>query len=142
MPGEAAVRVPAQRLTRVYWKKVPGSGQVFAIGGANVAFDFLQEGFCPGALLQITGTITVATAPLVFLPRAPFNIFNKALVNPPGAQPIINVGGHALHVANQIGQDFAPFTHSFEITMSGLDTNAGGTTRSTSTRSPSARARS
>lgn len=120
-----AVRVPAQRMTRVYWKKVPGSGQVFTVGGANISWDLLQEGFCPGLLLQITGTITVATATLVDLPRGPFNIFNKALVQPPGAQPIINVGGHALHVANQIGQDFAPFAHGLELTSSGLDVNAG-----------------
>jgi len=75
--------------------------------------------------LQITGTITVATATLVDLPRGPFNIFNKALVQPPGAQPIINVGGHALHVGNQIGQDFAPFAHFLELVMAGLDVNAG-----------------
>jgi hypothetical protein len=120
------VRIPAQRLTRVYWKKVPNSGQVFTVGGANISFDLLQEGFCPGLLLQITGTATVANATLVFLPRAPWNIFNKALVQPPGAQPIINVGGHPLHVANQIGQDFAPFTHSLEFVLTGLDTNANG----------------
>jgi len=121
-----SIRVPAQRLTRVYWKKVPGSGQAFTIGGANIAFDLLQEGFFPGGLLQITGIITVAVANLVFLPRAPFNMISKALLQPPGAQPIINVGGHALHVANQVGHDFAPFTHPLEVTMSGLDTNAGG----------------
>jgi len=126
MPAaQRTVRIPAQRLTRVYWKKVPNSGQVFTVGGANISFDLLQEGFCPGLLLQITGTITVANAQLVFLPRAPWNIFNKALVQPPGAQPVIIVGGHPIHVANQIGQDFAPFTHNLELTLGGLDVNAG-----------------
>lgn len=120
------VRIPAQRLTRVYWKKVPNSGQVFTVGGANISFDMLQEGFCPGALLQITGTITVATAQLVFLPRGPFNIFNKALVQPPGAQPIINVGGHVLHVAEQATPDFNPFLRYFEATQAGLDVNGNG----------------
>ncbi len=126
MANAAAMRVPAQRLTRVYWKKVPGSGQVFTIGGANVSFDLLQEGFCPGLLMLITGTITVATANLVFLPRAPFNMVKRLLVQPPGAQPVINCGGHAIHVANEIGQDFSPFTHSaLELTQGGLDVNAG-----------------
>lgn len=123
--GSPAVKIPAQRLTRVYWKKVPNSGAIFTMGGSNVSFDLLQEGWCPGLLLQVTGTITVANAGLVFLPRAPWNIFSKALVQPPGAQPVINVGGHPLHVANQIGQDFAPFTHNLELTMGGLDANAG-----------------
>ena len=120
-----AVKVPAQRLTRTYWKKVPGSGAAFTIGGANVSFDLLQEGWCPGLLLRISGTITVATATLVDLPRGPFNIFSKALVQPPGAQPIVNCGGHALHVANQVGKDFTPDEKGYEDTAVGLDVNAG-----------------
>jgi hypothetical protein len=122
MPAaQAKVRFPAQNFSRIYPRKV--DAKAFTIGGASTSFDLLPYGWCDGLLLKISGTYTVATATLVFLPRSPWNIFSRAIVQPPSAQPIINTGGHHLHMDNLRAHSFAPFAHGNDIGLTGLDAN-------------------
>lgn len=124
--GKNGVRFPAQLFSRLYPRVVPGPPAAnFALGGANITFDLLKIGYCAGLLLELRGTYTVAVADLVMLPRAPRNIFSRAIVQPPGAQPIINVGGHPLHVENYRRHWAAPFKNVEERTVPNLDANAG-----------------
>lgn len=121
-----AGRFPAQLFTRLYPRNVPGQpAGNFALGGANVSFDLLQIGYCAGLLLELAGTYTVANANLVFMPRAPFNLFNRAIVQPPGAQPIINVGGFALQQEMRNRHWAAPYKTATEVTAQNLAANVG-----------------
>jgi len=75
-------------------------------------------------VLHAKGTYTVATATLVLLAGAPWNLLSNITVQPPGLTPPINISGFMLHVWNLIEKNFAPFVDGVDLPAQGLDANA------------------
>lgn len=100
--------------------------QVFTFGGANVRFPLEKTGHLDMLIARISGTYTPAVAPLVLLPRAPWNIFSAMRLSPPGRQKPVEIGGWSVRLLNLLRRDFAPFTATArDIRTDGLDANTG-----------------
>ncbi len=120
----AAPAMPARFYMRPY--RIPLGSQTFAYGGQSLTFDLRRQGYTVGLLVRISGTYTVATAPLVFHAFAPYNSVAKFLVTQPRSPlPPINLSGWPMHLWNLLGEDFAPHVRGFRFPAQGsLDANA------------------
>jgi hypothetical protein len=118
----APARLPFQPFTR--WIPEFVANVPITIGGAKVTQLLDNVGYGDMLVLRIKGTYTVATATLVLLAGAPWNIFSNINVQPPGLTPPVNLSGFMLHVWNLIEKNFAPFVDGVDLPAQGLDANA------------------
>jgi hypothetical protein len=97
--------------------------KAITLGGAKVTKELDNVGYGDMIVLHVKGTYTVATANLVLLAGAPWNVVNPVL-SPPGLMPPISQSGFMTHLWNLIGRDFAPFVDGGNQQPTGLDANA------------------
>lgn len=118
----AAARLPFQLFTR--WIPEFLGNLAITLGGAKQTLLLDNVGYGDMLVLHVKGTYTVATAPLVFLAGAPWNILSNINVQPPGLTPPVNISGFMLHAWNLIEKNFAPFVDGLDLAAPGLDANA------------------
>jgi hypothetical protein len=121
-PQAPGARLPFQLFTR--WIPEFLTNLPLALGGARVTTALDQVGYGDLLVLHVKGTYTVATATLVFLAGAPWNILANITVQPPGLSAPISVSGMILHVWNLAEKHFAPFIDGADFAGQGLDVNA------------------
>ncbi|MBT9174006.1 MAG: hypothetical protein DDT21_02417 [Syntrophomonadaceae bacterium] len=98
--------MPARLFQREFIRFV--GTQAIVPGGAQVQFDLQRVGYCPGLIVRLSGTHTVATADAGTAARGPYSIIRRFLLQPPGAQPLLNLDGPNLHLHNVYRKDFSP----------------------------------
>lgn len=119
----AASRLPFQLFTREipeFLQNVPSTN----LGAPRQTVELDNVGYSNLILLNLKGTITVATATLVLLPLMPWNLLMSVIVQPPGLIPPVNVSGWSLHIWDLVGKFFAPFVDGADFPGQNLDTNA------------------
>jgi hypothetical protein len=119
---QAPQRLPFQLFTR--WIPEFVANLAFTVGGPKVTQLLDNVGYGDMLILHAKGTYTVATATLVQLAGAPWNLFSNINVQPPGLTPPVNLSGFMLHVWNLLEKNFAPFTGGEDFAAQGLDANA------------------
>lgn len=115
-------RLPFQLFTR--WIPEFLANLPITLGGAKQTLLLDNVGYGDMVVLHAKGTYTVATAALVFLAGAPWNILSNISVQPPGLTPPINLSGFMLHSWNLLEKNFAPFIAGEDFAGQALDTNA------------------
>lgn len=114
---------PARLFERPIW--VDLGAKAITLGGAAVSWALRQLGYLDMLVVHLSGTYTVANANLVFGPMGAYQAVTNFLLQPPGQQPPINIGGANMHVWNLVASDFAPFKKAFRFAAQGtLDANA------------------
>lgn len=118
----AAASLPFQLFTR----QIPEFLQnaPIALGGARQTVELDNVGYADALLLNVKGTVTVATAPLVLNPGMPWDVLPNITVQPPGLIPPVNLSGKMLHYLNLLSKDFSPFTEGADFPGQALDVNA------------------
>lgn len=101
-----SAQLPAQLFMRSIPRYV--GQKSFSFGGAAQQFDLLRIGYCEGLLLRVNLTYDIGTSGTL-VARAPHTIIKNVLLQPPGAQPIVNLDGWNLAQWNYRGFDFSPF---------------------------------
>jgi hypothetical protein len=117
-----AARMPFQLFTR--WIPEFLTNVAITIGGGRVTTPLDQVGYGDMLVLHVKGTYTVATATLVFLAGAPWNILSRIDIQPPGLSAPIGLSGFMVHAWNLIEKNFAPFVSGEDFPGQGLDANA------------------
>ncbi len=124
-PSSAAQQIlaPAQLFMR--WIPEFLGNFAFTLGGASVTVPLKKRGYLDMIIIHVKGAFTGANAALVFQQLQPWNILTQILVQPPGQETPIRLGGQSLHGWNLLGKDFAPFINGGDATAAGtLDANA------------------
>lgn len=105
----AAQQAPSLQLPpQLFMRSMPRyiGQKAFTFGGAAQQFDLLRIGYCEGIMLKVAVTYDVVTSGTLNA-LAPWQIIKNVLLQPPGAQPIVNLNGWNLHQFNLQGKDFA-----------------------------------
>ena len=98
--------------------------RAIALGGQKQTIQLDNVGYGDMLILHVKGTYTVATATLVFLAGAPWNILSQIVVQPPGLSAPINHSGWMQHLWNIVEKNFTPFVAGEDFPGQGLDVNA------------------
>lgn len=117
----AAARLPFQLFTR--WIPEFLTNLPITIGGARVTTQLDNVGYGDMLVLHVKGTYTVATATLVFLAGAPWNILSQIVIQPPGLSAPIAQSGIMTHLWNLVEKNFAPFVNGADFAGQALDAN-------------------
>ena len=121
-PQAPQARLPFQLFTR--WIPEFLANLAITLGGAKQTLLLDNVGYGDMLILHVKGAYTVATATLVFLAGAPWNILSNIIVQPPGLTPPVNLSGFMLHAWNLVEKNWAPFADSNSAAAVGLDANA------------------
>jgi hypothetical protein len=106
------------------------------LGGSAIKVPLDQTGYLDSLIVHVKGTVTVATAALVFAAGMPWNLITQFLVQPPGQTPPFRLGGQSLHGWNLIAPDFAPFAKAFGSSAGEIAAAYIGTPATTSIDAP------
>lgn len=117
-----AARMPFQLFTR--WIPEFLVNLPLTLGGARQGTALDQVGYGDMVVLHVKGTYTVATATLVFLAGAPWNLLSQIVIQPPGLSAPIALSGFMVHMWNLVEKNFAPFVNGANSPNFGLDVNA------------------
>lgn len=122
-PSAPQVLAPAQLFMR--WIAEFLGNFPFTLGGPTIQVPLRKRGYLDMLIVHVKGAFTGANASLVFNQLQPWNIITQFLVQPPGQETPIRLGGQTLHGWNLLSKDFAPFINGGDATAAGtLDANA------------------
>ena len=98
----------------------------FVIGGGVVDIELERVGYADGLLIELRGTVTGATAALVYKGAGAYNALSRIVVDPPGQADLISVSGWGLKLAELAGRDIVTQRHGgdYGAAPAGLQANS------------------
>lgn len=85
--------------------------KAFTIGGGVVDVELERVGYADGLLIELRGTVTGATATLVYKGAGAYNALSRIVVDPPGQADLVSVSGWGLKLAELAGRDIVTQRH-------------------------------
>jgi hypothetical protein len=101
-PAQQPQMLPPQLFQTEFIREI---GRQTIAPGATGQFDLQRLGYADGLLVLLEATYDIAVGGSALTADAPFNMVNRFLLQPPGAQPIHNAGGRHTMLQDLLGRD-------------------------------------
>lgn len=101
--------------------------QRIVFGGSDLRFKLEKFGWLDQLLFRVDSTYDVATAALVFKPRAPRNLFKAVKLTPPGREKFSDtMGTYGFNIFDEVIRGWNPYGGTARrIDIDGLNANSG-----------------